>query len=193
MDIYVDKIDSLLKKNLTSRGFELWLRLKERIPDIWNKPSSSTLKYHKKTDENGRVPSVSEHTFEMIYSADKIIDMFPNTVNRDVIFLSIILHDSFKYGINGNTPHTENRHDKIIGDTIRDNKKLFLKLLNENDVNLLEEITRFHSGKWSTDADNEFSFYSHKPEVLFIHTLDMLSSKNLIKIIQENNNNDNSK
>lgn len=188
MDPFIEKIEIILKKNLSEKGFELWLKLKERIPNIWSKPTSSTLKYHKKNDENGRVPSVAEHSWEMLYAAEKIIDMFNKNVNKDVVFLSIILHDSFKYGLDGSTPHTENRHDKIIGDTIRDNKRLFLKLLSENDVSLLEEIVRFHSGRWSTDSSQNFSFDNHKPEVLFIHTLDMLSSKNLIKIIQETKN-----
>lgn len=181
---YYERVDNLLKNNLSTEAFKLWIKLKDKIPDIWDKPTSSTLKHHKKLDEGGRVPSILEHTYEMLYVADKICPLF-NYKNKDVIFLSIILHDSFKYGLNGNNPHTINIHDKIIGDTIRDNKPLFLKILNENDVQLLEESTRFHSGKWSTDANNSFSFNDHNPEVFFLHILDMLSSRNLIKILEE--------
>ena len=179
------RIDSILQKNLSIKGFELWSKLKERIPDIWSRPSSSTMKYHKKDD--GRVPSISEHTLEMINAADKIISMFQNmNMNLDVIFLGLVLHDSFKYGLTGNNPHTDNTHDKIIGDTVRDNQKLFMKLLSESDTILLESIVRFHSGKWSTDAKKtNFEFKNYPHEVLFIHMLDMLSTKDVLKLKEE--------
>jgi len=186
VDLYVEKIDSLLRKNLSIRGFKLWEVIKEKIPDIWSRPTSSTGKYHKKIDEDNRTPSIAEHTYEIMYAADKIVDLL-NGCNRDLIFLSIVLHDSFKYGLTGSNPHTENKHDRIIGDTVRDNKGIFLKIFNENEVVLLEEIVRFHSGRWSTDSNiKTFSFNNFNQEVMFLHILDMLSAKNVIKIVEEN-------
>jgi 23S rRNA maturation-related 3'-5' exoribonuclease YhaM len=182
----MEKIDSLLRKNLTIRGYELYTKLREKIPDIWSRPSSSTGKHHRKEDEGGRVPDQAEHIFEMLFAADRIIELF-GKCNKDVIFLSIVMHDAFKYGKFGDNPHTEYKHDQIIGDTIKNSRNLFLKLLNEKEVVLLENMVRYHSGRWSTDAGKDFSFYEHEPEILFIHVLDMLSTKNVIKVTQRNN------
>jgi 23S rRNA maturation-related 3'-5' exoribonuclease YhaM len=182
-DKYIEKIDEILKRQLTQKSFELWIGIRENISNkCWEKPTSSSKKYHRKEDQGGRVPSVAEHTWELIYSADKIIQMFEDVINKDVIFLSIALHDSYKYGLVKTCPSTESRHDKLIADLILKNKKIYLQVLNEQDVNKLETAVRYHSGKWSTDADKNM-YEKFTPEVLFLHTLDMLSSKNLLKIL----------
>ncbi len=184
-DKYIEKIDQILKKHLTQKSFDLWIGIRQNISNkCWEKPTSSSKKYHRKEDQNGRVPSVSEHTYEMIYAADKIIQMFEGLVNKDVIMLSIALHDSYKYGLVKSCQSTETRHDKLIADIVSKNRKIYLQALNENDFSKLEKAVRYHSGKWSTDADDKM-YEKFIPEVLFLHTLDMMSSKNLIKILDE--------
>lgn len=182
-DKYLEKIDEILKRQLTQKSYELWSGIQEHISNkCWNKPTSSSQKYHRKEDQGGRVPSVSEHTYEMLYTADKIIQMFENIINKDIIFLSIALHDCYKYGLVKTCQSTESRHDKLIADLILKNKKIYLQVLSEQDINKLETAVRYHSGKWSTDADQNM-YEKFIPEVLFLHTLDMLSSKNLLKIL----------
>jgi hypothetical protein len=184
-DIFIEKIDEILKRHLTQKSFELWEGIKENISNkCWEKPTSSSGKYHRKDEQAGRVPSVSEHTYEMIYAADKIISMFEGILNKDIIFLSIALHDSYKYGLVKTCNSTESKHDRIIGDIIKKNIKIFKYALSENDIQLLEESVRFHMGKWSTDTTfKEFSYDKHNPIVLFLSTLDMMSSRNLIKVL----------
>lgn len=182
-DKYIEKIDEILKIHLTQKSFDLWIGIRENITNkCWEKPTSSSQKYHRKEDQGGRVPSVSEHTYEMLYAADKIIQMFEGLVNKDVIFLSIALHDSYKYGFVKTCKSTESKHDQLIADLILKNKKIYLQALTENDVNKLEQAVRYHSGKWSTGVINIYEKF-RTPEVLFLHTLDMMSSKNLIKIL----------
>ena len=181
-DIYLGKIDQILKKHLTEKAFDLWTALKEHIPNkCWDKPTSSTGKYHRK--EDGRVPSVSEHTFEIVYTIDKIIPMFEGSMNKDVVFLAAALHDSYKYGLVKTCTSTEKQHDRIIADFIKKNKDTFLKVLSEGDVNLLEEGVRRHMGKWGTEVSGGFSYSNYSPLVTFLSTLDMLSSKNILKIL----------
>lgn len=180
-ETYLEKVDKILKKNLTEKSFDLWLGVRERISNkCWDKPTSSTGKYHQK--EDGRVPSVIEHTWEILYTIDKIIQMFEGNLNKDIIFLGAALHDAYKYGLVKSCTSTESRHDKIIADIIKNNQKTFLQVLNENEVKMLEEQVRFHMGKWSTDAGKNFSYKDYGPLVIFLSTLDMLSSKNLLKI-----------
>jgi len=183
-DLYIEKIDQILKKHLTENSFELWIAIRENISNkCWNKPTSSSGKYHKKEDQGGRVPSVSEHTFEMMYAADKIIPMFEGNLNKDIVFLSLALHDAYKYGLVKTCMSTEAKHDKIIADIIKNNQKTFSQALNERDTSILEEAVRRHMGKWGTDAPKDFSYEKYSPLVLFLSTLDMMSSKNLIKVL----------
>lgn len=183
-DLFLEKIDEILKRQLTQKSFDLWIGIRENISNkCWNRATSSTGKYHQK--EDGRVPSVAEHVFEMIYSAEKIIHMFEGLINKDVIFLGIALHDAYKYGLVKSCKFTEERHDRIMAEIIKKNKKIFRQALNENDIFLLENSIRYHAGKWSTDSGKDFSLKDFTPEILFIHTLDMLSSRNVLKIIED--------
>lgn len=180
-DLFLEKINEILKKQLTQKSFDLWVGILERISNsCWKKPTSSTGKHHQK--EDGRVPSVAEHTFEMLYVADKIIAMFEGIVNKDIIFLSIVLHDSYKYGFVKSCKHTESKHDQIIGNMIRKNSSVFEQVFSKEDVQILEETVRYHTGKWSTDAKPDFKYSNHNSLVLFLSTLDMLSSRNLLKV-----------
>ena len=57
-DIFLGKIDEILKRQLTQKSFDLWIGIRENISNkCWNRATSSTGKYHQK--EDGRQPSVS--------------------------------------------------------------------------------------------------------------------------------------
>lgn len=176
----------LLYNNMTDRGFSLWMKIKEKIPPIWNKPSSSTGKYH--LDDNGKVHSVIEHTYEMLFVCTKIMKLLkvdPKTKNCDILLLSILFHDAFKYGLNNPLTryYTVKNHDKISGDCISSQKNLFRQYYDDKEIEVLEECVRYHSGQWSTDIDdkNKFTFSKLNPETMFIHMLDMLSTNNCLK------------
>ena len=182
--IFIEKIDEILKRHLTQNSFDLWVGICENITNkCLNSQSSSSGKYHLK--EDGRCPTVAEHVYEMLYAADKIIHMFENMFDKNVVFLSIALHDIYKYGISLSNTHTDNRHDQIIAETIKKNQKIFIQALSLEDTILLEEVVRFHSGRWSTNASKDFNYSNYSPLVLFLSTLDMLSSQNCLKISED--------
>lgn len=185
MDPYLEKIDKILEKNLKPDTFKFWLQLKERISNkCWDRQSSSTGKYHKK--EDGRNPTVAEHTWEMIYCADRIINMFDGLINKEVIFLSIVLHDSYKYGLCKTCQYTEEKHGEIIAETINLNKKVYRPFLTEDEIDSLIHAVKYHDGKFSSIArKNKFDKTFLTPEMMFLHFLDMMSSRNLIKVIEE--------
>lgn len=180
---YKEKIIELLQRNLTERAFKLWSGINSIVPDIWDRPTSSTGKYHKKL--NGDVPTQAEHVYQMLYSATKILQLFdinPLTPESDKILLAISMHDILKYGDMGNRPYADNMHDKKAADMVASNKETFLKILTEDQFYTMEEAIRFHSGKWSTDAKNKkFTFKECNPETLFVHFLDMMSTYDLIQ------------
>jgi hypothetical protein len=181
---YKEKIFKLLEENMTEKSFKLWEGINRLLPDTWDKPTSSTGKYHKKL--NGTVPTQAEHVYQMLFSAVKIFKFLgcsKKTQNADKLLFAIALHDSLKYGMMGNRVHTDNKHDKEAADMISSNRETFLKVLNENHFYVMEEAVRFHSGRWSTDVprDKEFDFKDYNPETMFIHMLDMLSTADLLQ------------
>lgn len=181
---YKEKIIELLKNNMSEKGFKFWTGINAILPDIWNKPTSSTGKFHRK--KNGEVPSNAEHVYHMLYAAIKLFKMFDiyiRTVEADKILFAIVLHDSLKYGQLGSRKHTDTKHDKEAADMICENRDAFLKLFDEEQFSIIEEAIRFHSGRWSTDVSRyeKFSFRNYNPETFFIHILDMLSTNDLIQ------------
>jgi len=181
---YREKITELLKVNMTERSFKLWKGIDSMIPDTWNRPTSSTNKYHKKM--NGEVPSNGEHVYEMLYTATKISRLFGfelRTTDLDKLLFAISLHDILKYGEMGSRRHTDVKHDKEAADMVSNNKKTFLEILTEDQFQVMEECMRFHSGRWSTNIpkDRPFSFKDYNPETLFVHILDMMSTADLIQ------------
>jgi len=185
MDDYIEKIHEVLSRSMSKRGYRIWCEMERSIPNIWNKPTSSTGKYHKK--QNGDIPNIAEHVYHMLYAASKIIRLFGfknNTVEADKLYMAIAFHDSLKYGDYGNRAHTDNEHDKNAADKIISaNKHNFLKIFTEDQFNILEEAVRFHSGRWSTDVYDEkkFKWDELNPETFFVHILDMLSTADLIQ------------
>jgi hypothetical protein len=176
------KIDDLAKQSLTPKGYELFSFVNSKLPDIWNRSSSSSMKYHKKAD--GSVPTIAEHSFEMFQAAVKTIQMWGNeTISKrnDAFLMAIILHDSLKYGPTGKNPHTTRNHDQQLADLFFNKKEIFLKHFNEEEFDLFIACIRFHSGRWSKDAKGIKNFlHEVSPEVVIVHFLDMVSTKDCL-------------
>lgn len=180
-----EKINFLAEAHLTENGYNLFQLVNSKLPNIWDRYSSSTMKYHKKTD--GSVPTIAEHTYEMLNAAIKILPMFGTplkSTKNDVVLMAIIFHDGLKYGPKGTNPHTTRNHDQEMANLVVKNKKLFLKHFSEVEFDIFQTCIRFHSGRWSPDAkklETPFSFDLFYPEVMFVHTFDMLSTKDCLK------------
>ena len=181
--MYTQAIKKLLEKNMSNRAFSLWNQLNSLFPNIWELPTSSTGKYHQKKD--GRVPSCAEHVYEMLYAATKMLRAFninKKTSDCDMVLLAVVWHDAFKYGKFGSAKHTDKKHDTIMGDVIAENESILKEIFSDEQVKILELMVRFHSGKWSTNNNNndELNFSEFPHYVLLIHTLDMLSTANCL-------------
>lgn len=181
---YKEKLFSILQENMTEKGFKLFTEICKIIPDIWNKPTSSTKKYHKK--RNGKVASNAEHTYHLVYAITKISRLFNvkmKTSDGDKLLFGAALHDSLKYGQLGTLKHTDKKHDKNAADMVSQNKNTFEKIMSEQQFFVMEEMLRFHSGMWSTDVskNKKFDFKDYNPETLFIHILDMLSTNDCLQ------------
>jgi len=182
--MYLNRINELLERSMTESGFKFWKALYSKIPPAWDRLASSTKKYHNKS--NGRVPTIAEHTYEMLYAAEKLLRTFDirvKTQEADTILLAVTLHDAFKYGINPDEAEfTTNTHDQIMADSIVKNKETFKKVFTESQVTQIETAIRYHAGRWSSGIPNTFRLDDLDPVTLFVHFLDMMSSRDLIKI-----------
>lgn len=181
---YTEAIITLAQHHMTPEGFELLMKIEGRLPDIWNKPSSSTGKYHKKAD--GSVPSIAHHTYEMLYAGTKIIRMFGGKMvskQNDAIVMSIVLHDIQKYGPKGNMPHTHSHHDKSMADLLEKNIKVLRTHFSEEEAFIVINGVRYHSGRWSKSVPNmhKFDFADYHPIVMFTHILDMMSTADVLQ------------
>jgi hypothetical protein len=181
---FKERVSNLLEENMTEKGFKLWNGICSVLPDTWDKPTSSTGKYHQK--KNGNIPTQAEHVYHLVYACSKLLRMFnihPKTHDADKIFFALSLHDSLKYGKLGTRKHTDATHDKQAANVISENKNIFTKILTEDQFCVMEEMVRFHSGRWSTDVakNQKFDFKDYTPETLFIHMLDMMSTADLIQ------------
>ena len=181
---YKKKVSDLLEEYMTERSFKLWQGINKILPNTWEKPTSSTGKWHKKL--NGEVPSQAEHVYHMLYAATKIFRLFSyekKSYDLDKLLFAISLHDSLKYGTLGNRAHTDRKHDKEAADMVSANKETFLKILTESQFYCMEEMIRFHSGQWSTDVpkNEKFDFSNYNKFVMFIHMLDMLSTADCLQ------------
>ncbi|MGD2072721.1 MAG: hypothetical protein PVG65_04455 [Candidatus Thorarchaeota archaeon] len=181
---YKRKVTEILEENMTERGYKLWKGINNILPDIWDRPTSSTGKHHKKHD--GRVPTQAEHAYEMLYAAVRVFALFgfeKKTNDADMLLMAIALHDSLKYGKFGDRPHTDYEHDKIAADVIKSNEITFKKLFTDEQFITMEESVRFHMGRWSTNGPGleNFDWFDFQPYTLFIHILDMMSTKDLIQ------------
>jgi len=183
MTEYGKKIDKLLEENLTEQAFSFWKVVKVRLPDVGGRLTSSSKKYHKRGD--GTVPNLDEHVYEMLNSGNKIYRLFydgKTGSHKDAVLLSIVFHDTLKYGPDGLTEHTLRNHDSLAGDVVQKNKDTFLRFLNIDEFNILEEAVRYHSGRWSADLkEQKINFKEYNPETLFLHMLDMLSTSDCLK------------
>jgi len=181
---YEHKMKELLNEHMTNNAYKFWSIIEKKIGNLcWNKPSSSTGKFHKK--EGGYVPSISEHTYEMLYATIQNYALFgisSKTKDSDLLLFAVSLHDGLKYGPENSNLHTDVRHDKLMADRIELARKSFNILFTDIEINILVDTIRYHQGPWSTDVNGDFNFRDFHPFVLFVHTLDMLSSRNCLKV-----------
>lgn len=180
-----EAITDFLKVNLTEKAFTYWVKVNEKIATpIWDRDTSSSGKYHRRKD--GSMPTVAEHTLEMLKSAYAIrrclgVDYEPKQSPQvDQLLLAIALHDCLKYGT---TPgaHTKTNHDRIMSGFLHDNFP----------EEALESAIFWHQGRWSVGVNS--AGFANKamakmPELkqidFVLHILDMLSTENKLEEVR---------
>ena len=163
----------------------------DRLPEyFYEVPASSTGKYHPKfaLGEGGLV----RHTKAAVRIAhelleSKIIGSAFTDREKDLIIMSVMLHDGCKSGLT-KTEYTVVNHPLIVAKLIRDNASS-LKL-KEEDLDLVCSMIESHMGEFNKDfKGNTILPLPTNKYQKFVHMCDLLASKKFLDIrFNEENN-----
>ena len=151
----------------------------EQIPNyIFTIPSSTSLKYHNKTQcqPHGQIfhilmfAEVMNYVLGLEYVKEKT-----NERQRDCLRCTPIFHDAIKCGLNG-SQYTVHEHPMLAGEWVRNTSV-------EHDVDAdtkayIARLCESHSGEWtSTNRSNTVLPKPENDEQFFVHTCDYLASR----------------
>lgn len=156
----------------------------DMLPDYFYQiPASSTGKYHPEFSlgEKGLV----RHVKVAVRLAKELLDN-PCIGNKytqnekDVMIMTLILHDGLKSGLVHNR-YTQANHPTLIKNFVLENKD---KLnLTDNELDLFSRCVEAHMGPWNTDYDgNEILPKPKTKYENFVHMCDFLSSKRFLNV-----------
>lgn len=188
----MDKI-SYFKKEINyifdTRLKENERKLIELLPDYFFEiPASSTGKYHPSfaLGDGGLV----RHTKAAVRLAYELLNnncignVF-NDMEKDLIIMSLILHDGCKSGLT-KSQYTVADHPLIVAKLIHDNKDKLT--LEENELTLLCMMIETHMGEFNKDyRGNAILPLPQNKYQKFVHMCDYLASKKFLDIRFENN------
>lgn len=158
----------------------------ENLPDyFFEVAASSTGKYHPQyaLGEGGLV----RHTRAAVRFANHLFQIEQNqnlfTVReRDLIIVSIILHDGWKHGNQGSS-FTTHEHPQVCADWIT-NDVLFEGLLNSDEKEIISSAISSHMGQWNENKRSKIILNKPETEVQkFVHMCDYLASRKDIEVL----------
>ena len=160
------------------------------LPDyFFSIPASSTGKYHPEftLGESGLVRHVKA---AVIIARDLlenpcIGDKYTSD-EKDLMLMSLILHDGLKSGLTHNR-YTQFDHPTLIKNYIMDNKDK-LKL-EDSELKFVGRVIEAHMGPWNTDYNGQEVLPKPKTKYEnFVHMCDYLASRKYLNIKFDNNN-----
>ncbi len=158
----------------------------QEIPDyIFTMPSSTTGKYHNKTQCETYGQVYHAYMFSEILNYRLNLkgnkEKYNNPILRDCMRCVPVFHDAIKCGLNG-SQYTVHEHPMLAHDWV-------LKTVVEHDIDsklkkLIAELCAAHSGEWTSSKRSSVILPEPKNDMeLFIHECDILSSRNNIDMI----------
>ncbi|MEI3530294.1 MAG: hypothetical protein V8Q75_04375 [Bacilli bacterium] len=159
-------------------------RMIELLPDyFFSVPASSTGKYHPEFSlgDGGLVrhTKVAVRIAHELLNDESIGHVF-NDDEKDMIIMSLIMHDGLKSGLIKET-YTAFDHPLLVCKYIVDNKDKLT--LNDAEINLITNMISSHMGPWNTNnySDVVLPKPSNKYQ-RFVHMCDFLASRKFLNI-----------
>ena len=152
------------------------------LPDYYFEvDASSTGKYHPKYAQgkgglSRHVKSAVKMAVELL--ANPSIGGIYSDRDKDLIYLSLLIHDGLKYG-KVKEQYTRFDHPILISEFVEDNKDK-LKM-NEEDREKVKSAVASHMGPWNTSSYSDVILpVPKKPMEKFVHMCDYLASRRFI-------------
>jgi len=159
-------------------------KLINMLPDyFFEVGASSTGKYH--PEYAAGLGGLLRHTKAAVRMAHELLlnNSIGNVFNddeKDLIIISLILHDGFKHGLI-KEEYVRFDHPLVVSQFIKSkNEELDF---TEGEINLLCSMIETHMGEWTKDySGNEVLEKPHNKYQKFVHMCDYLASRKFIKI-----------
>lgn len=167
--------DSRLKDNLVT--------LLNLLPDyFYEVPASSTGKYHPSFSlgDGGLVRHVKVATRIAIELFNNEALQNFNDKEKDLLLISIILHDGLKSGLI-KSEYSKANHPVLMANFIKDNKDKLT--LEKDELELITSCIETHMGPWTKDYEgNEILRKPTSKYERFVHMCDYLSSRKFLDV-----------
>ena len=180
--------EELLNKFETDEIKDYCADMIKEIPDyIFTIPSSTSFKYHNKTQcqPHGQIfhilmfAEIMNYVLELEYVKERT-----NERQRDCLRCTPIFHDAIKCGLNG-SQYTVHEHPMLAGEWVRNT---FVE--HDVDANTKAYIARLcesHSGEWtSTKRSKTVLPKPENDEQFFVHMCDYLASRSNLDMTYSN-------
>lgn len=180
--------EGLLNKFETDEIRDYCADMIKEIPDyIFTIPSSTSFKYHNKTQcqPHGQIfhilmfAEIMNYVLELEYVKERT-----NERQRDCLRCTPIFHDAIKCGLNG-SQYTVHEHPMLAGEWVRNTS-----VEHDVDANTKAYIARLcesHSGEWtSTKRSKTVLPKPENDEQFFVHMCDYLASRSNLDMTYSN-------
>lgn len=179
----MDKIkvfETLLSEFETDEMRDYCKDMIEKIPDyIFTIPSSTSLKYHNKTQcqPHGQIFHILMfgEIMNYILGLEYIQNKYPNPIQRDCLRCTPIFHDAIKCGLNGSV-YTVHEHPMLAGEWVRNTTV-------EHDIeqkckDYIARLCESHSGQWAENKRSKVILPKPENDSHFlVHLCDYLASR----------------
>ncbi|MBQ7141272.1 MAG: hypothetical protein IJO32_07210 [Bacilli bacterium] len=165
-------------------------KLIELLPDYFFEiPASSTGKYHPSFSlGDGGLVRHTKVAVRIAYELlnNKSVNNYTND-EKDLIILSLILHDGLKCGIE-QEKYTRIDHPLLVSKYIKDNQNKIE--LSNNEISYITEAIESHMGEWNKDFNNnEVLPLPKSKQSRFVHMCDYLASRKFLDVKFDLDNN----
>ncbi len=177
---------SYIKNNKYKENAKILINL---LPDYFFKVSaSSTGKYHPTfaLGDGGLVrhTKAAVRIAHEILSDNSIGDIFTSD-EKDLMIISIIMHDGLKHGIT-EEKYTRFDHPVLMANFIKENKNALT--LTESEIEFIASVISSHMGPWNTNPYSDVVLPLPKNKYQkFVHMCDFLASRKFLDITFKNN------
>jgi len=168
---------------------ESTITILDMLPDYFYEiPASSTGKYHPEFSlgEGGLVRhvKVAVRLAKELLDNPSIGDKYSSN-EKDIMLMSLILHDGLKSGLVYNR-YTQANHPTLIKNFVNEHKDKLS--LTDNELDLFSHTVESHMGPWNTDYEGREILPKPKTKYEnFVHMCDFLSSKKFLNVKFQDN------